>query len=501
MVGMEENSHPVFCPPTYSRLGDTLLNPAPTPGSTARRACRTLRSEAEALYVSRSVEVVDEVPSVLQLSRDYVCANKPLLIRGAVAHWPAITKWNCSYFRDRVGDASVSVSVTPSGYADAPNDGYFVLPEERQLPFREFLSVMETPHSQHGVWYVQKQNSNLTEEFSALLGDLEPGDGRHVSWFSEALGKRPDAVNFWMGDGRAVTSMHKDPYENIYCVISGYKDFLLLPPSDAPWVPYRRYPVASYQFSPPDLRGSRGTLNPHTNSSAFVSGNSSDDTRSTQSEGVHDVTENTQKLVHSGTNKSNPKTSNTKSLCLCCSKTPASDNVETIRTDVSAEPNKSSSCTKSNEQSLVVDGNSIGCQSTSSLGSISSLHSKDNMKGTVITESNDKVLCGGCLHFSIEPSNPSLTVPWVAIDPLCPDTKQFPQYTRASPLRIRVHAGDALYLPSLWFHHVRQSHGCIAVNYWYDMEYGLNYAYYQMVRALTWTDDEEAEEYSSDTED
>ncbi len=41
----------------------------------------------------------------------------------------------------------------------------------------------------------------------------------------------------------------------------------------------------------------------------------------------------------------------------------------------------------------------------------------------------------------------------------------------ASPLKVRVEAGDALYLPSLWFHHLRQSHGCIAVNFWYDMEF------------------------------
>lgn len=27
-----------------------------------------------------------------------------------------------------------------------------------------------------------------------------------IPWFSEALGKSPDAVNFWMGDERAVTS-------------------------------------------------------------------------------------------------------------------------------------------------------------------------------------------------------------------------------------------------------------------------------------------------------
>lgn len=41
--------------------------------------------------------------------------------------------------------------------------------------------------------------------------------------------------------------MHKDPYENIYCVIDGYKDFVLIPPTDLPYVPYQRYPQANFK--------------------------------------------------------------------------------------------------------------------------------------------------------------------------------------------------------------------------------------------------------------
>lgn len=40
--------------------------------------------------------------------------------------------------------------------------------------------------------------------------------------------------------------MHKDPYENIYCVIDGYKDFILIPPTDLPHVPYKKYPKAEF---------------------------------------------------------------------------------------------------------------------------------------------------------------------------------------------------------------------------------------------------------------
>lgn len=32
--------------------------------------------------------------------------------------------------------------------------------------------------------------------------------------------------------------VHKDHYENLYCVISGEKRFILLPPSDRPFIPY-----------------------------------------------------------------------------------------------------------------------------------------------------------------------------------------------------------------------------------------------------------------------
>ena len=33
-------------------------------------------------------------------------------------------------------------------------------------------------------------------------------------------------------------AVHKDHYENIYCVVSGAKTFLLIPPTDQPFVPY-----------------------------------------------------------------------------------------------------------------------------------------------------------------------------------------------------------------------------------------------------------------------
>jgi len=50
-----------------------------------------------------------------------------------------------------------------------------------------------------------------------------------------------------MGPNNAVTSLHKDHYENIYCVINGTKTFTLYPPTDLPFLYEREYSSAQYE--------------------------------------------------------------------------------------------------------------------------------------------------------------------------------------------------------------------------------------------------------------
>lgn len=85
--------------------------------------------------------------------------------------------------------------------------------------------------------------------------------------------------------------------------------------------------------------------------------------------------------------------------------------------------------------------------------------------------------------FIVKPSN-SKPISWVSIDPLQPNLNTYPEYAKCNVYHVRVNAGDVLYLPSLWYHHVRQSHKCIAINYWYDMEYDARYCYYKMMENL-----------------
>ncbi|XP_005947552.1 bifunctional peptidase and (3S)-lysyl hydroxylase JMJD7 [Haplochromis burtoni] len=292
--------------------------------------------EAHDLYLNQSVPYLDGPPEPLQFHRDWIAPNKPCIIRNAFSHWPALAKWSPDYLREKVGSKVISVAVTPNGYADAVNGDRFVMPEERQMSFSSVLDIIEGKVDKGGgVFYVQKQCSNLLQELPELTADVQP----HIAWMSTALGKLPDAVNFWLGEANAITSMHKDHYENLYCVVSGEKHFVLMPPTDRPFIPYGLFQPAIY-------------------------------------------------------------------------------------------------------------------------------HQRDDGEFEVIDQSDSEM------------------VPWIPLDPLNPDLERFPQYRRARPLHCSVKAGEMLYLPSLWFHHVQQSHGCIAVNFWYDMDYDIKYNYFQLLEAL-----------------
>lgn len=117
------------------------------------------------------------------------------------------------------------MAITPNGYADgiALKDGkeYFVMPEEKVLKMGEFLDKLEDKrfvllsiYSQSvfiwhfflnsgSVHYIQRQNSNLTEDFGELFDDVIIDS---VQFAEDVFCKKPDAINFWMGDERAVTS-------------------------------------------------------------------------------------------------------------------------------------------------------------------------------------------------------------------------------------------------------------------------------------------------------
>ncbi|XP_024986865.1 jmjC domain-containing protein 7 [Cynara cardunculus var. scolymus] len=99
-------------------------------------------------------------------------------------------------------------------------------------------------------------------------------------------------------------------------------------------------------------------------------------------------------------------------------------------------------------------------------------------------------------EFELELENPVRHVPWCSVNPYpFPENKEkemseFPLYYNGpKPFEVTVKAGEILYLPSMWFHHVRQTPDrrglTIAVNYWYDMQFDIKYAYFNFLQSLS----------------
>eukprot|EP00004_Rigifila_ramosa_P003556 TRINITY_DN13807_c0_g1_i1.p1 TRINITY_DN13807_c0_g1~~TRINITY_DN13807_c0_g1_i1.p1 ORF type:complete len:346 (+),score=49.10 TRINITY_DN13807_c0_g1_i1:113-1039(+) len=213
----------------------------------------------------------------LAFFRQFVHVNTPVILTNAVGPWPAFSRWaQLDYLEKILGDLEVSVSVTPSGCADAihttpAGELRFVKPWTCSRRFIDFSAKLRrdadtrrarsrrrgsgrTVGAQGAVidgesWYLQQQNDCLRTDYQRLWGDVS----LELPWATEAFGGPPDSVNFWMGSSDAFTSLHKDPYENIYAVVRGAKHFTLYSPFDHPFLGETLCRAAS--FVPPGSAG------------------------------------------------------------------------------------------------------------------------------------------------------------------------------------------------------------------------------------------------------
>eukprot|EP00501_MAST-03F_sp_TOSAG23-6_P000338 GSMAST32.ASY1.ANO1.345.1 assembled CDS len=221
-----------------------------------RHALCELASETGALWTPRQIQRIRE-PTALEFMR-FVATSTPVIIQGVVSGWDAYNRWSLEYLKTSTGNRNVNVNVTPNGLGDAvlhvptskyANEYVFIKPEEREMNFTDFANLLESKQNCSNIPYLSYQNDSLRTEFPEISSDVPD----NISWATKAFGTPPDAVNLWVGDCRATTSVHADHYENLYCVIKGYKDFILLPPAAAPFLYEKKYSPARYHYDKSEL--------------------------------------------------------------------------------------------------------------------------------------------------------------------------------------------------------------------------------------------------------
>eukprot|EP00605_Chrysophyceae_sp_TOSAG23-4_P000267 GSChrysophyteH1.ASY1.ANO1.309.1 assembled CDS len=186
-------------------------------------------------------------PSALEFMRECVSAHQPCIIEGLLeGEWDCLRKWSTTEGFLSRAPPTVDVNITPSGRADSVNEssGRFVTPLEMTLSTETFMDMLERPSEEDAIPYLSSQNDNLRQKMPQLLEDC----GLSIDIADECFAGSPEAINLWVGDGRSVSSLHKDFYENMYCVVRGTKTFILLPPTDIAFLPSRTLPTSTYIY-------------------------------------------------------------------------------------------------------------------------------------------------------------------------------------------------------------------------------------------------------------
>lgn len=267
--------------------------------SASQEAVESLVEDVEYLWVD-NIPVYETLPDPVQFYREHVARNRPCLIRN---------QQTLSFHELRTlcpPDMTLQVDVTPDGHGDClrqvgsntggapcndnddsddkddcravPSQAFFVKPMECRMDWSTFCEALQTlvdtdnhhiknrvfstcyppnrqeqyppPPSNEAVFYYSRQNDCLRSEMEPVWQQLS-WRTETLQWASQAFNQAaPDAVNLWMGTSQAVSSMHKDHYENLYHVLDGTKVFSLVPPAYVPLLGERPVPSGRFVYRP-----------------------------------------------------------------------------------------------------------------------------------------------------------------------------------------------------------------------------------------------------------
>lgn len=183
------------------------------------------------------VETVRHPYSLEEFRREHVLRRRPVVIRTsgpAELGWRT-ERWTTDYLVERAGEVPVLVQLRQGGvFSPVRGAG-----THQRMSFADFVHrVMEGPEGDESLYLnVQDYGQQVGPPLDRLQEDFSvPEYFRHMPlrW-----------VNLWMGRtaGAAHSQLHHDYHDNLYCVVSGRKHFVVFPPTDAPCLYTRGRPL------------------------------------------------------------------------------------------------------------------------------------------------------------------------------------------------------------------------------------------------------------------
>jgi hypothetical protein len=172
------------------------------------------------------------IPRVSDISADeflehFYAPSRPCIIEGAIAHWPALTRWNPDYLKARVGPAEIEFQGRRTG-----DPRFELLKDDHKMraPFDAFIdAIASTPgNDAYLTAYNSGSNAAALAPLHADLGDIEPI-------------LTPGGGMLWIGPEGTFTPLHFDLTNNLLAQITGRKQLVLVPPSESSKMAHHRH--------------------------------------------------------------------------------------------------------------------------------------------------------------------------------------------------------------------------------------------------------------------
>ncbi|RKG96599.1 cupin-like domain-containing protein [Corallococcus sp. CA053C] len=200
-------------------------------------------SELRAQDGGRELEVRERIAPEEFFQR-YYFGHRPVVLRGMMEDWPALTRWSLPYFRERFGQVEVEVMV---GRDADPEHAALQDRHRARMPFAAFLDKVEAAEQTNDFYMVPRNDnwrrdglSPLREDLRAPRGIIDPG-------------LLPDMMTLLLGPAGTVTPLHHDNMNILLGQVLGRKHVRLVPSFERHRVYPHRGTFSHVDAGKPDL--------------------------------------------------------------------------------------------------------------------------------------------------------------------------------------------------------------------------------------------------------
>lgn len=158
-----------------------------------------------------------------QFLEQYYAVNRPVILRGEMADWPALARWTPEYLKAAVGAHPIEFQ------GERTRDQRFEMFKDnhvREAPFDAFIDQILQPGAGNDAYLTAYNSPRNAEALSVLREDIGPLDK-----FLDRGGTAPHGM-MWIGPAGTVTSLHHDLTNNFIAQVVGRKRVRLAPAAE-----------------------------------------------------------------------------------------------------------------------------------------------------------------------------------------------------------------------------------------------------------------------------